>query len=133
MKLTFKVNLLMITLFSIMMMDFTSVASAANKAVSKSKAHATQSASSQQSTKTKRAKKSLSKATVKEKKHSTVISSATNKKVEQKLSFNDRMVQGKHQVPGEGIVTVENEKPVFNLLTIRNDFRDRREKEKLRD
>ncbi len=55
------------------------------------------------------------------------------KKLEKNLSFNDRMVNGKHQVPGEGLVTVENEKPVFNLLSIRKDFRDRRAKEGQRE
>ncbi len=53
--------------------------------------------------------------------------------VEKKLVFSDRLVKGKHQVPGEGLVTVENEKPILNLLTLRTDFKDRREKEKLRD
>lgn len=57
----------------------------------------------------------------------------TNKKLEKSLSFNDRLVNGKHQIPGEGIITVEDEKPTFNLLSIRSDFKDRREKEKQRD
>lgn len=57
----------------------------------------------------------------------------SKKNLSHKLSFNDRMVNGKHQVPGEGLVTVENEKPVFNLLSIRSDFKDRREKEKQRE
>lgn len=55
------------------------------------------------------------------------------KKLEKSLSFSDRVVNGKHQVPGEGIVTVEDEKPTFNLLSIRSDFKDRREKEQQRD
>jgi hypothetical protein len=65
-------------------------------------------------------------------------SAATTKKtkkqkLEKNMSFNDRVVKGKHQVPGEGIVTIENEKPVFNLLSVRSDFSDRREKERQRD
>ena len=55
------------------------------------------------------------------------------KKLEKSLSFNDRLVNGKHQIPGEGIITVEDEKPTFNLLSIRSDFKDRREKEQQRD
>lgn len=55
------------------------------------------------------------------------------KALQKSLSFNDRVVKGKHQVPGEGLVTVENEKPVFNLLSIRSDFNDRREEERQRD
>jgi hypothetical protein len=58
---------------------------------------------------------------------------ATSKKLEKNISFSDRLVNGKHQVPGEGLVTVENEKPVFNLITIRSNFSDRREKERQRD
>lgn len=61
-------------------------------------------------------------------------SSAPETKALQKtLTFNDRIVRGKHQVPGEGSVTVENEKTVFNLISIRSDFNDRRNEEKQRD
>lgn len=56
-----------------------------------------------------------------------------SRKLEKNIFFNDRVVKGKHQVPGEGTVTVENEKPVFNLLSVRSDFNDRREKERQRD
>lgn len=59
--------------------------------------------------------------------------SVSAKKLEKNMSFNDRLVKGKHQIPGEGIVTVENEKPLINFLSIRSDFKDRREKERLRN
>ncbi len=74
----------------------------------------------------------------KSKKHSAKkttkpVANADSRKLEKSIFFSDRMVKGKHQVPGEGIVTVENEKPVFNLLSIRSDFTNRREKERQRD
>lgn len=56
-----------------------------------------------------------------------------SKNVQKSISFNDHIVRGKHQVPGEGLVAIENEKTVFNLLSIRSDFNDRREKERQRD
>lgn len=74
----------------------------------------------------------------KTKKHSTpkkakATAKADTRKLEKNIFFSDRIVKGKHQVPGEGLVTVENEKPVFNLLSIRSEFNDRREKERQRD
>jgi len=57
----------------------------------------------------------------------------SSKSLEQKMIFNDRLVNGKHQVPGAGVVTVENEKPLLNLISIRTDFKDRRAKELQRD
>lgn len=57
----------------------------------------------------------------------------SSKSLEQKMVFNDRLVNGKHQVPGAGIVTVENEKSLLNLISIRTDFKDRRAKELQRD
>jgi hypothetical protein len=58
---------------------------------------------------------------------------AQGNNLQKTLTFNEHLVRGKHQVPGEGLVTVENEKPVFNLLSIRTDFKDRRDKERKRD
>ena len=57
----------------------------------------------------------------------------SGKPLQKSISFSDRVVKGKRQVPGEGLVTVENEKPVFNLLSVRSDFNDRRELERQRD
>jgi len=83
------------------------------------------------------------------KKHSQKIATSTKTKVvtskkaakaqeskstlEKKMIFSDQMVRGKYQVPGEGLVTVENEKPLLNLISIRSDFKDRRVKEMQRD
>ncbi|MEY4616455.1 MAG: hypothetical protein RJB66_1415 [Pseudomonadota bacterium] len=54
-------------------------------------------------------------------------------KLQKSIHFNNRVVRGKHQVPGDGSVTVENEKSIFNLISIRTDFNDRRNEEKQRD
>ncbi len=62
-----------------------------------------------------------------------IKSQPESKPLEQKMIFNDQMVGGKYQVPGEGLVTVENEKPLLNLISIRTDFKDRRAKEMQRN
>ena len=58
-----------------------------------------------------------------------VINSAKVKNENQVISkdirFDEHLVNGKYQIPGEGLVTVENEKQLINVLSIRNDFADR--------
>jgi hypothetical protein len=75
---------------------------------------------------------SLGFATVKQPANKKLTKPA-GRKLEKNISFNDRVVNGKHQVPGEGLITVENEKPLINLLSLRSDFKDRRDKERQRD
>lgn len=55
------------------------------------------------------------------------------KNLHTEMKFRDQLVNGKFQLPGDSSVEVENEKPVFNLLQIRTDFKDRRLKETTRD
>lgn len=54
-------------------------------------------------------------------------------RLETTLKLSDQIINGKFQTPGEGTVVVEDEKGVFNLLSIRMNFNDRRKKELQRD
>lgn len=54
-------------------------------------------------------------------------------RLEKSLSFDDQKINGRYQVPGESAITVENDKPVLNLLSLRKDFKDRRALENTRD
>lgn len=55
------------------------------------------------------------------------------KKLETSLKLSEQIISGKFQTPGEGTVVVEDEKAVFNLLSVRANFNDRRKKERQRD
>ena len=65
---------------------------------------------------------------------SIAFGKSTSKKVKtQKLStdlhFDDLSVKGRYQVPGEGLVVVEDEKLVDDLLGYRTHFKDRIQRE----
>jgi hypothetical protein len=73
-----------------------------------------------------------------QKKHKSNVAAAglgeeKTKAPKKEMHFSDQVVNGKFQLPGESAIEVENEKPVFNLLQIRADFKDRRLKETTRD
>lgn len=65
--------------------------------------------------------------------HHKTTTKTSKKNLQKSINFNDRVVNGKYQTPGDGLVEVENEKSVFNLISIPSNFNDRREKERRRD
>jgi len=48
-------------------------------------------------------------------------------------SFTAATVQGRYRMPSEGMITVEDEKSVVDLLGMRLNFQDRLQAEKARD
>ncbi|MCC6278664.1 MAG: hypothetical protein IT289_12180 [Oligoflexia bacterium] len=67
----------------------------------------------------------LAKSPTKASERSPVTKVKRNEKFKTELDFSDRAVKGQFQQPSSGVVTVENEKAIDDLLGIRKHFKDR--------